>query len=97
MNSLSIIISFVVGGLLLVTLIVLNGHVAENSSKTVQNMAAKKKVTNINKIMQLDFMRIGYHYNKKRITTSPPFDPFPIQQSPFTPGFLIIPTRRRKK
>ncbi len=65
MNNIGIIISFAIGGLLLIALLALNNRVMQSSGETVLNMAAKKKVTTINQIMQNDFVRIGYHMVKK--------------------------------
>jgi hypothetical protein len=65
MNNLGIIISFTVGGLLLVALLTLNNRVIQNSGETVLNMSAKKRVTTINQIMQNDFVRIGYNMTKE--------------------------------
>lgn len=75
MNYLGITISFVIGGLLILSILVLNGRVMQNSGETVLNMSAKKTVENVREIMRRDFLRIGYNLSnssQKAIQTVSP-------------------------
>lgn len=63
MNNLGITISFIIGGLLIVSILTLNARVIQNSGETVLNMSAKQSVENITEIMRRDFQRIGYNMN----------------------------------
>jgi len=68
MNNLSISISFIIGGLLLISVLTLNTRVMQNSGETVLNMTAKKTITNISQFMRRDFVRMGYNVRKKDTT-----------------------------
>lgn len=61
MNNLGIVISFIIGGLLIISILTLNARVIQNSGETVLNMSAKQSVENITEIMRRDFQRIGYN------------------------------------
>lgn len=63
MNNLGIAISFIIGGLLIVSILTLNARVIQNSGETVLNMTAKQPVENITDIMRRDFQRLGYNMN----------------------------------
>lgn len=63
MNNLGITISFIIGGLLILSILTLNARVVQNSGETVLNMTAKQSVENISEIMRRDFQRIGYNMN----------------------------------
>ncbi len=60
MNS-GIAISFIIGGLLLISVISMNSRIIENSGETVLNMTAKKTVETISQVMTRDFLRIGFN------------------------------------
>jgi hypothetical protein len=67
MNS-GIAISFIIGGLLLISIISMNSRVMENSGEAVLNMTAKKTVETVSQVINRDMQRIGYN------TGSPPSD-----------------------
>lgn len=60
MNT-GMVVSFIVGGLLLISIITLNARVIENSGETTLNMSAKTTVENVTQIMLRDLLRIGYN------------------------------------
>lgn len=60
MNT-GIAISFIIGGLLLISLISLNSRVMENSGEAVLNMTAKKTVETASQVMTRDMLRLGYN------------------------------------
>ena len=76
MNT-GITISFIIGGLLLISIITLNARVVENSGEAVLNMSAKQKVETVSQVMTHDFLRIGYNTGDepanaiKNITANP--------------------------
>lgn len=61
MNYLGVTISFVIGGLLIVSILTLNSRVVQNSGETVLNMSAKETSETVRQIMRRDLMRIGYN------------------------------------
>ena len=56
-----ITISFVIGGLLLISVITLNNQVIQNSGEATLNMSAKQTVETVTQVMTRDFLRIGYN------------------------------------
>lgn len=68
--NLNLVISFLIGGLLLLAILSLNGRVIQNSGQTVVSLSTKRTVSSVNEIMQRDFLRIGYHCTHTIITAT---------------------------
>lgn len=59
--SINLVTSFTVGGLLMLSMILLNGQLMENSASTTMNYQAKANVESITRIVSNDILKAGYN------------------------------------
>lgn len=71
MNT-GILTSFIVGGLLLISMIHLNNQALQNSTNVTLDLHNKTQIETIRKIIKQDFSRIGFGKNSKIKSFNPP-------------------------
>lgn len=63
--NLSIVTSFVISGLLLVSVLALNNQVSQSSTETTLDIISKSKIDNVKDLISQDFSRIGFGDSSK--------------------------------
>ncbi len=66
--NMGLITSFIVGGMLLLSMLALSSTVSQNAANTTLNLIAKSNVSTITEIVQNDFRRIGFGVSGTAIT-----------------------------
>ena len=66
--SFSTISSFIIGGLLLLSILALNNRVMNESGDTTYNYMSKKNIDNISQVMTFDMQNLGYGVADSAIT-----------------------------
>lgn len=73
MNT-GIVTSFIIGGLLMVSIVALNERVLSDSNQTALNQIVKDRIENISQTVSNDFRKMGYNVKGGVITTASKYD-----------------------
>ena len=68
MNNLNLIGSFIIGGLLLISMLTLSTHLTSKSQSTVMSEIAQSNITEFGRVVEYDFNKIGYGDGAKIIS-----------------------------
>ncbi len=68
--NIGIVTSFIIGGLLLLSILQLNTRVLENSSQSTLNLMAKNNVETVSEILSHDLRKVGYGTSGGAISTA---------------------------
>ncbi len=71
MNT-GIITSFIIGGLLMISIVALNERVTMDSNQTAINQIVKNRIDNVSQVIDNDFREMGYGVNGTIITYASP-------------------------
>ena len=68
MNNLNLIGSFIIGGLLLISILTLSTHLTSKSQSTIMSEIAQSNITEFGRVVEYDFNKIGYGVGAKIIS-----------------------------
>lgn len=69
--NLSLISTFIIGSILLVSLVGVNLHLGKNSIDSMNDMAVKENIKNVAAVLSYDFRKIGYGTSKGLLEATP--------------------------
>ncbi len=67
--NLGLITSFIVGGMLLLSMVALSSRISQNSGNTTLDFVAKSNVSTVSEILQADMRRLGFGVSGTAITS----------------------------